>query len=118
MEIHVEVCTDRKVSYKRSHIKSGKVYEEWTGSLNEPDYNLFVNEIIENCSFMKLPESIKNPVNIKDSSTDEIAIRYNSKTHAIGGYGASHYKKYDCVYKTYNKMLLSIRDKEFEIRKK
>jgi hypothetical protein len=118
MEIHVEVSTDRKVSYKRSHIRSDKVYEEWTGHIEETDYNLFVNEIIETCNFMKLPENIEKPLNIKDSSTDKIVVNYNSKTHSIGGYGASHYKKYHCVYKTYNKMMLSVRDKEFQIRKK
>jgi len=118
MEIHVEVCTDRKVSYKRSHIRSDKVYEEWTGHLEEPDYNSFVNEIIETCKFMKLPESIQNTVNIKDLSSDKIAVTYNSKTHSIGGYGASHYKKYDCVYKSYNKMMYCVKEKKYKVKQK
>jgi hypothetical protein len=118
MEIFVKVSTGRKVYYKRSHIKSSKVYEEWTGIIEEPDYNSFVNEIIETCKFMKLPESIQNTVNIKDLSSDKIAVTYNSKTHSIGGYGASHYKKYHCVYKTYNKMMSCVKEMKYKVRKK
>jgi hypothetical protein len=118
LEFHVKVFTDRTIHYAKSGISPAVVLEEWMGSLSEADYKTFVSEITETCKFMELPDRIEEPIRIKDSSIDEISVLLNSKKHSIGGYGASHYEKYTCIYMYYNKMLFSVTNIKYRVKPK
>jgi uncharacterized protein with NRDE domain len=117
LEFHVKVFTDRTVYYKKSRIAPADVLEEWTGVLSETDYRTFESGITEKCRFMSLPENIKEPFPVKDSSTDEISVTFNSKKHTTGGYAARHQEKYRCVYQSYNQMLGSVKNIKYKIKR-
>jgi hypothetical protein len=116
--IEVKVYTDRVVHYKRSKFAPLKVVEEWKGTLNDADYQLFVKELVENCKFMELPQKPDEEMRVKDSSDDEITVYYTGKKHQIGGYAAFHYSKYKCVYHSYHKMLFSVKNQRYQVKPK
>jgi hypothetical protein len=117
-DIHVVVKTDYTVYYKRTHKALDYIEEEWTGKLDPADYKVFVDKMIGSCKFMELPLQIEEQVMIKDVSTDWMCLNYNSKKHSIGGYGASHYKKYKCVYDEYNNMLFKVQNFLYMVKPK
>lgn len=117
-EIHTQVFTDRTVHYRRSKLAPVSVAEEWAGTLSELDYEAFVNEITDNCKFMKLPEKPDEEILMKDGSYDYFTVNYKSGKHQIGGYGVNHYGKYRCVYASYNKMLFSVKNLKYKVNPK
>lgn len=117
-ETLTQVFTDMTVHYKRSKLSSVSVIEEWTGTLIEADYKAFVNEIINNCKFMELPEKPDEEMRIKDGSYDYFTVNHQSRKHQIGGYGVNHYAKYKCVYSTYNKMIFAVKNLKYKVKPK
>ena len=114
--IHVLVYADGNVHYMRTAISPAKTLEEWTGKLNDTDYKVFVNEIINNCKFMDLPQKPDEEIRIKDGSFDDITVSFNTRKHIIGGYGANHYPKYKCVYQSYNQMTGKISNIKYKVK--
>ena len=103
---------------KKTELAPVSIAEEWTGTLSDKDYKAFVSEIIETCKFRSLPEKVDEPIRIKDSSFDDISVLFNSKKRSIGGYRASHYEKYKCVYSSYNKMLFLVKNLKYKVKPK
>jgi len=114
--LEVRVYTDRTVHYKRSKMAPIKVVEEWTGKLDIVDYNAFLDEIINTCKMMSLPQKPDEKMMIKDGSFDDMTVIHNSRKHTIGGYGANHYSKYKCVYQSYNKMLFKVQNIVYKVK--
>jgi hypothetical protein len=114
--IEVKVFPDAKVNYKRIHLKKKYVYEEWTGKLKDSDNNSFIDEIINKCSFFKLPSKIDKQIMIKDVAYDEFRITYGDRKYSIGGYGARYYEKYRDVYNALNKKIGDITGIRYKTR--
>lgn len=114
--LQVLVYADGSVHYMRTAISPAKTLEEWTGKLNDTDYKVFVNEIINKCKFMDLPQKPDEEIRIKDGSFDDITVSYNARKYTIGGYGANHYSRYKCVYQSYNKMIGKISNIKYKVK--
>ena len=114
----IQFGADKKVRSVMTRNNTKEIIEEWTGRIDNGDFNAFIDEVMNAGNFFNLPAEIppkaRDRIRVKDSSWDAFILKIGGREHSIGGYAAMHYDEYKPVYQAMNRVLAKIKNIQYK----